>query len=69
MGPIARYTKTAAFRRGMVKGDPNWRMVWLVLTGLSWLRSRGGKTERKVLRLTLEPGDRYVISNLPPEEQ
>jgi hypothetical protein len=66
---IGRTFKTLAFRRGVVRHSRGWLVVWLVLSGLSWLRTHAGKTEIKTVQLVLHPGDRYLVSNLPPEEQ
>lgn len=66
---ITRYMRGIAYRRGVVGANRNWLAMWIALTGLNWLRRHAGKTEPKAVRLKLEPGERFLVSNEPPERR
>jgi hypothetical protein len=66
---IVSYMKGTAYRRGVVGNHRYWFGLWVVLAGAAWLRKHAGKSEPKVLRVTLEPGERLLLSNEPPPER
>ncbi|MGH9118743.1 MAG: hypothetical protein ACRD0A_12950 [Acidimicrobiales bacterium] len=63
---IVRYTKSTAYRRGVVGSSRPWLAIWILLTAVNWLRRHAGKAEEPVLRLKIEPGERLLITHEPP---
>lgn len=59
---LLRRMTRSGLRRGI--GGEGW--VWLALAGAALVVRRARRTDRPTATIDLRPGDRYVVSLLPP---